>query len=341
MSGRLGDDTQQDANGICREMASGDFLISSSSWYSALCGHELDVHNIIYLMYLSDTTRIREYNWGVVVLAYNYYRLGEGCMWKAWIPQHIPDIIGWGEVPTYTEFMLRASAFSPLRGNQVSDPYRRGLDRMAVEDVRYDCYADHRETVPFDEITLYSRWLAASSTIIVRYLLECVMRQFGYTQTIPHDPTVSALIAMTRRKLDEFFPNWEHHMVPEEAQAVLITDSKKSSWIKKKGKERRRSFRSEIATAEAVTIRITDRSSKNHRQEQQELQLDVINTSSDQPAPAAASNLHGHIRRRFHTQTLQPLPSESPVLHVTTTANHRPISRLFVKTTSIFDTAVS
>ncbi|XP_058727226.1 uncharacterized protein LOC131598662 [Vicia villosa] len=87
---------------------------------------------------------------------------------EAWILQHFPDIIGWGEVPTYTELMSCASAFSPLRGNQVSDPYRRGLDRMAVEDVRYDCYAYDCEMVPFDEKTLYSGWLAASSTIIRR-----------------------------------------------------------------------------------------------------------------------------------------------------------------------------
>ncbi|XP_058776892.1 uncharacterized protein LOC131651235 [Vicia villosa] len=113
--------------------------------------------------------------------------------------------------------MPRASAFSPLRGNQVSDPYRRRLDRMAAEDVRYDCYAEHREMVLFDEIALYYGWLASNSTIIVRYLPERVMRQFGYAQTIPHDPVVSAPITMTRRQLDEVFADWEHHMILEEA----------------------------------------------------------------------------------------------------------------------------
>ncbi|XP_058726643.1 uncharacterized protein LOC131598007 [Vicia villosa] len=47
------------------------------------------------------------------------------------------------------------------------------------------------------------------------------MRQFGYEQTIPRDPTVSAPIAMTRRQLDEVFAYREHHMVPEEARATL------------------------------------------------------------------------------------------------------------------------
>ncbi|XP_058782441.1 uncharacterized protein LOC131656893 [Vicia villosa] len=84
---------------------------------------------------------------------------------------------------------------------------------MATEDVRYDCYADHRETVSWDDIALYSGWLAVSSTIIVHYLSERIMRQFGYQQTIPRDPIVSVPIAMTRRQLDDVFADWEHHMV--------------------------------------------------------------------------------------------------------------------------------
>ncbi|XP_058762356.1 protein MAIN-LIKE 1-like [Vicia villosa] len=74
--------------------------------------------DVVYLRYLPDKTRIHEYNWGAVVLAYSYYKLGEGCLWKA---RTVADIIGWGEVPTYTKLMLRASTFSPLRGNHVSD----------------------------------------------------------------------------------------------------------------------------------------------------------------------------------------------------------------------------
>ncbi|XP_058756413.1 uncharacterized protein LOC131629646 [Vicia villosa] len=114
-----------------------------------------------------------------------------------------------------------ASAFTPLRGNQASDHYRRGLDRTAAEDIKYYCYAEHRETVPFDELSLYSGWLASSSTIVVRYLSEHVMRQFRYAQTIPRNPIVSNPIAMTRKLLDEIFTDWEHHMVPEEARAML------------------------------------------------------------------------------------------------------------------------
>ncbi|XP_058768855.1 uncharacterized protein LOC131642652 [Vicia villosa] len=92
---------------------------------------------------------------------------------------------------------------------------------MAAEDIRYCCYDEHQVKVLFDEMALYSGWLADSSAIVVRYLPERVMRQFGYEQTIPHDPTVSAPIAMTRRQLDEVFADWEHHMIHEEARATL------------------------------------------------------------------------------------------------------------------------
>ncbi|XP_058749047.1 uncharacterized protein LOC131622013 [Vicia villosa] len=161
--------------------------------------------NVVYLRYLLDTARIHEHNWGVATQAYNYHIFREGCLWKGWILQHFPGIIGWGEVLDYTEAMPRARAFVPFIGNQVPDPYMHYLDRMAAEDVIYDNYAAHCERVPRDEITIYSRWLAASSNIIVRYLLERVMRQFRYCQTIPHDTLISATILMTRRQIHEVF----------------------------------------------------------------------------------------------------------------------------------------
>ncbi|XP_058760543.1 uncharacterized protein LOC131633885 [Vicia villosa] len=91
---------------------------------------------------------------------------------------------------------------------------------MVFEDIRYDCYAAHHETVPWDDVTLYSRWLAVNSTVTIRYLSERVMRQFGYCQMIPHGPLVFAPILMTRWQIDEVFADWEHHMVPDEAQAT-------------------------------------------------------------------------------------------------------------------------
>ncbi|XP_058765901.1 uncharacterized protein LOC131639419 [Vicia villosa] len=190
--------------------------------------------DVAYLRYLLDIACIHEYNLGGTTLAYNYHKLRYGCKWKArtmadncslvvgWILQHFPMIIGWREVPGYTEFMPRASAYILLIGNQVSDPYRYSIGRMVAEDIRYDCYAPHRETIMWDDIALYSGWLAASSIIIVRYLPERVMWQFGYCQTIPRDPFVSSPILMIRRQIDKGLCRLGASYVPDEAQATKL-----------------------------------------------------------------------------------------------------------------------
>ncbi|XP_058750742.1 uncharacterized protein LOC131623735 [Vicia villosa] len=127
--------------------------------HPTVCGHELVVYNRclpeVFIRYRM-CPRVQ---------------LGSGYT-RGWILQHFPDIIGWGEVSGYTEAMSRARAFVPFRGNHVSDPFRRCLDLMAAEDVRYDCYDDHREAVLWNDIALYYGWLASSLTIIIRYLPE-------------------------------------------------------------------------------------------------------------------------------------------------------------------------
>ncbi|CAL5199212.1 unnamed protein product [Lathyrus oleraceus] len=104
-----------------------------------------------------------------VCLVYLYSKLSDGCRWKtkqvtrnitlltAWILQHFPCIFGWSCVPTYTEGMSRASAFSPLRENQEIDLFRVYLDHLVAEDMHFNTYVNHCETRPFDDIVLYSR----------------------------------------------------------------------------------------------------------------------------------------------------------------------------------------
>ncbi|XP_058763628.1 uncharacterized protein LOC131637083 [Vicia villosa] len=118
--------------------------------------------------------------------------------------------------------MPHARAFTPLRGNHMPDPYRSYHDRMAIEDTRYDYYVAYCGTVPWDDDALYSGWLAYRSTIIVRHLPERVMRQFGYCQTIPRHPSISANIGIARRQIDEAFADIEHHMVPDEDMWALV-----------------------------------------------------------------------------------------------------------------------
>ncbi|XP_058783614.1 uncharacterized protein LOC131658324 [Vicia villosa] len=139
-----------------------------------------------------------------------------------WILQHFQMIIGWGSMQEYIEVWPRARAFIPLRGIQTVEPYRVYLDHIVAEDTRYDAYATHCETRLFDDIALFSGWLACSSTITVPYLPEHVIRQFSYCQTIPRHPFVSVRLGLTRRQIDDIFADYQNHMVPDEARATRI-----------------------------------------------------------------------------------------------------------------------
>ncbi|XP_050877097.1 uncharacterized protein LOC127080851 [Lathyrus oleraceus] len=82
-------------------------------------------------------------------------------------------------------------------------------------------YVDYRETRPFDEIMLYSGWLACGSRLTAPHLHERVMCQFSYTQTIPRDHVVFAPPALTHRQMDDMFYDYESHLVLEEAQTIM------------------------------------------------------------------------------------------------------------------------
>ncbi|KAI5401901.1 hypothetical protein KIW84_066387 [Lathyrus oleraceus] len=111
--------------------------------------------------------------------------------------------------------------------NQETDPFRVYLDHLVTKDMHFNSYIDHLHTRPFDEIVLYSGWLACGSDrdfgsrLPAPHLPECVIWQFGYSQTIPKHPVVYAPRAMTRRQIDDIFAEFESHQVPEEAQSII------------------------------------------------------------------------------------------------------------------------
>ena len=145
-------------------------------------------------------------------------------LFQAWILQHFPRISDWASVPEYTEDMSCDTGFILLRGNQATEPFRVYVDCLVVEDIHFNNYIDHRQTMPFDEMMLYSGWLAYGSRLTAPHLDERVMRQFDYVQTIPRHPIVSALFVLTRRQIEEMFHDYESHMVLEGVQTT-ITES--------------------------------------------------------------------------------------------------------------------
>ncbi|CAI8615467.1 unnamed protein product [Vicia faba] len=56
------------------------------------------------------------------------------------------------------------------------------------------------------------------------YMPERVMCQFGYTQTIPQGPVVSAPPLVKGRDMNALFDDYENHLVPDEAQSTIAPD---------------------------------------------------------------------------------------------------------------------
>src|SRR4051812_32379891 len=101
--------------------------------------------------------------------------------------------------------MPRATRYALQRGNDAVGPYRLYLDRTMHDDVTWRPFADYTQVVPFDGIPLYSSWLACGTGIMVRYLPERCMRQFGFVQRIP------------------IWVEWQQHVVSQEYRLTRVT----------------------------------------------------------------------------------------------------------------------
>ena len=100
-------------------------------------------------------------------------------IFQGWILQHFPQILGWTFADGYTEQMPRACAYEPLKGNQTKLMYQVYLDQIVHEDIHFNAYADHRETISFNGVSPFTSWLARGTRKTAAYMPERVMRQFG------------------------------------------------------------------------------------------------------------------------------------------------------------------
>jgi len=97
-----------------------------------------------------------------------------------------------------------AMLFLPLSGLGTVDNYRNHLDALDLTRVVMTPYGEHRQACQFERVSLYSRWLRLGDRR-VRYLLERVLRQFGWVQTIPRHPVESAPIDVNLAEIKNHF----------------------------------------------------------------------------------------------------------------------------------------
>src|SRR4051812_25804524 len=106
-------------------------------------------------------------------------------VFQSWIISYFSRIHGFHVDPAYVDAMPRAARYALQRGNDAVGPYRLYMDRTMHDDVTWRPFVNYAQIVPFDGIALYSGWLACGTGIMVRYLPEQCMRQFGFVQRIP------------------------------------------------------------------------------------------------------------------------------------------------------------
>ncbi|KAL5146873.1 Protein MAINTENANCE OF MERISTEMS [Glycine soja] len=157
-----------------------------------------NVH-VVYLEALRDLSQTGRYAWGVAALC--------------WIYEHFPSVAESTADQDYNEDSPCAYRWIATKKTMKSIrtlAYRERLDQLRISDVCWIPYGEHRPVRDFHLISCYSgllRW----GPVAVYYRPERVVRQFGYTQTIPASSVDSWV------SYDDIHDSWMHysdHMVP-------------------------------------------------------------------------------------------------------------------------------
>ncbi|CAK8536887.1 unnamed protein product [Lathyrus sativus] len=154
-----------------------------------------------YLSLFIDLDGLPGYSWGATALVTLYRYLGDASMFsckqlggyptllQCWIHEYFPTLGKKGEnwMPANNVGLPRAMRWSYRQGSLKVDDLRPILDELTPADVIWRPFENHRVWCQFDELCLYRgclRW----GDIVVPYLPDRCMRQFGYRQYIPHPP---------------------------------------------------------------------------------------------------------------------------------------------------------
>ncbi|KAL5158557.1 Protein MAIN-LIKE 1 [Glycine soja] len=177
-----------------------------------------NVH-VVYLEALRDLSMTERYAWGVAALVHMYDQLNDASMshsrhlggyitlLQCWIYKHFPSVAESTADQDYDEASPRACRWIATKKTVKSirtPSYRERLDRLRISDVCWIPYGEHREVRYFHVRSCYFgllRW----GPVAVYYRPERVVRQFGYTQTIPAPPVDSWV------SYDDIHDRWMHY----------------------------------------------------------------------------------------------------------------------------------
>ncbi|XP_028181265.1 protein MAIN-LIKE 1-like [Glycine soja] len=199
-----------------------------------------NVH-VVYLEALRDLSMTERYAWGVAALVHMYDQLNDASMshsrqlggyitlLQCWIYEHFPSVAESTADQDYDEASPRACRWIATKKTVKSirtPSYGERLDRLRIPDVCWIPYGEHREVRDFHVRSCYSgllRW----GPVAVYYRPERVVRQFGYTQTIPA-PLVDSWVSY-----DDIHDRWMHyedHIVPA-GEVCVVSGACSSDYI--------------------------------------------------------------------------------------------------------------
>jgi hypothetical protein len=142
---------------------------------------------------------------------------------QAWVFHHFIGMESKDVWDGYVENLYpRAMLFVPLHGLGTVDNYRNYLDALDLTRVVMAPYGEHRQTRPFERVSLYSGWLRCGERM-VRYLPERVLRQFGFVQTRPRHPVQSAPVDVNLAEITNRFQRaLDYALTPQELGETAV-----------------------------------------------------------------------------------------------------------------------
>ncbi|XP_068478444.1 protein MAIN-LIKE 1-like isoform X1 [Phaseolus vulgaris] len=156
--------------------------------------------SVFYLGFFVDLRLTGGYSWAAAALTHMYEQLGDcsyantkqlagyATLLQGWIYEHFPSIGMRRMQALYSEDQPRCRLYDAGKGTSIV-VVRSQLDTLTPASIRFCPYNEHREERPFEWISLFCGYLRLGNWTQL-HMPERVLRQYGYTQIIPRNPSV-------------------------------------------------------------------------------------------------------------------------------------------------------
>ncbi|XP_068492352.1 uncharacterized protein [Phaseolus vulgaris] len=111
----------------------------------------------------------------------------------------------------YSEDQPRCRLYDAGKGTSIV-VVRSQLDTLTPASIRFCPYNEHREERPFESISLFSGYLRLENWTQL-HMPERVLRQYGYTQIIPRNPSVLGHGHLDTNEMDRRWLHFNYYVI--------------------------------------------------------------------------------------------------------------------------------